>query len=290
MMQLRVKSELLTLKDTLWFHGNKSYTGIAFFTDEDNLLAKYIVNGIVDDEYVPLCLPDDINTHVVIKDANLINVDGEIAILASGEMYTGIVIWFDDLGHSYAEDYYEDGVLAANISWNNDMTVRLFHLDHGGVSESGERVNGELSYYGVNDNLFLRFNTQKEIEYISIHKNFFNLSLVGLLKFLPIKNINEIFKWKFSKSIGFSGQFINNSYIDLLFENNRIQEIESLIFYEVDIGEFGFILNLPKIKEIRIFTDNLCSKSSGREINSIDLLESKLTHIMFLFKKNMALI
>ncbi|MFI8127160.1 hypothetical protein, partial [Acinetobacter sp. ABJ-A23_2] len=171
-MQKRVKGTILIEKNKLLFEDNNLFSGIVFFEKDNGFLtAHYVEQGEITDEYIPFCLPDDVDKNVKIIDGDTIEFDGERAIINDGEIYSGIAIDFDHNGYSYIEEYYdEDGIRASDVCWNKDMTVRSFYLDHGIISESGELENNNLKSYGLIGYLYMNFNCEGEVEYIRINK------------------------------------------------------------------------------------------------------------------------
>lgn len=286
-MQKRVKGTILIEKNKLLFEDNNLFSGIVFFEKDNGFLtANYVEKGMVTDEYIPYCLPDDVDKNVKIIDGDTIEFDGERAIINDGEIYSGIAIDFDHNGYSYIEEYYdEDGIRASDVCWNKDMTVRSFYLDHGVIYESGEFTNGKLSRYNLGKYFFIRINNKNELDFIDINKRFFILKkeVFKLLIFFPMNKISDIYCWNFSEELYLSGDYVDNDCVFDFFRNNKLNNIKKINFYQTHINDYSFLLKLKKIEEVNISTNNSSLMSEeGRKNN--EFLREHLTKIFKEFK------
>lgn len=280
-MFMRVTENALIKRNEKFYLNEELFTGIVYFQSENLCFeANYVNNGILGEQYFPFCVQDkSINIDdLLIRNGEdpLLELEGE-AIVINSTLYHGFLIWYDKNFYIYSEEYYEDGLSAANVDWDANGYLTESHIIYENLSELASFKDNVLFGYGLGNQFGVGFQeTTHKLCKLTINKNFFQLDKTRY-KYIPIESLNDILKWKFDEDLYLEGDFIDNNYIDKLINNGKLTTVRHLILDKTNLNSFDFLLSLSGISFVEIITNE--------ELNKITLLTASLLQLTEIFEK-----
>lgn len=210
----RVLADKLSLTDKGYLKDGTLFSGVVFWKhDNKEITAKNVSNGEIISDYRPLCLPNYVNDIFIMYSDDAIDLDCDYyefsKIANDPNLFTGIIVWFEDNGISAGESYYINSNLVADCGWYLDTeSISNYRFDYDWFSVQTEwyKANTLKSYRVWHDaGLIIHFNEMNEVTLISIARKFFDYSdkFFEQSQDMPFRNYQQFLNLKYANEVCF---------------------------------------------------------------------------------------